>query len=229
MKPFYPINGVLAYYSPQKAAERGINWPEPPHVHFANLILDRRSLLAFDHKYGVLLAEHWEMTPEMKNVRLIQRDLTDEERQLREKWQIAVTEFDVKLGIDMQSLLRQAWEGEGLAVELVQSGQRHAQQEAYGPPRLTVVPSAKGIRLHAKDLWSFIRIAFLLDYGRGITKVCGNPDCPVPYFLAKRKDQKFCERGGCTAYAQRKYALGWWKRKGYRLRAKKSKRSKRRQ
>jgi len=41
---------------------------------------------------------------------------------------------------------------------------------------------------------------------------CYNPDCPVPYFVAKRKDQKYCERGDCTAYAQRQYALDWWKR-----------------
>ena len=187
MKPFYPISGVLAYYSPQKAAERGINWPEPPHVHFANLILDSRSLLAFDHRYGVLLAEHWEMTPEMRNIRLKVGDLTDEEKQLREKWQIAVYETDVTVAVDMQSRLRKAWEGEAHSVEVVQYGTSyHAQQEAYGRPRLTVAPSTNGIILDAKDLWSFIRIAFLLDYGRGITKVCGNPDCPAPYFLAKR-------------------------------------------
>jgi hypothetical protein len=41
---------------------------------------------------------------------------------------------------------------------------------------------------------------------------CHNPGCPVPYFVAKRKDQKYCERGDCTAYAQRQYALDWWKR-----------------
>jgi hypothetical protein len=57
---------------------------------------------------------------------------------------------------------------------------------------------------------------------------CHNPRCPAPYFLAKRRSQKFCERGDCTAYAQRKYALNWWKRKGYDLRANKSKRNKRR-
>lgn len=48
---------------------------------------------------------------------------------------------------------------------------------------------------------------------------CHNPDCPAPYFLARRKDQKYCERGDCTAYAQRQYALKWWKEKGEALRA----------
>ena len=44
--------------------------------------------------------------------------------------------------------------------------------------------------------------------------VCKNPGCPAPYFLAKRSDQKYCEQGTCTAYAQRKYNLGYWHLKG---------------
>jgi hypothetical protein len=49
---------------------------------------------------------------------------------------------------------------------------------------------------------------------------CHNPDCPTPYFLARRKSQKFCERGACTAYAQRQYALKWWNAEGKKRRAK---------
>ena len=41
---------------------------------------------------------------------------------------------------------------------------------------------------------------------------CHNPDCPVPFFVGRRKNQKYCERGDCTTYAQRQYALDWWKR-----------------
>ena len=52
---------------------------------------------------------------------------------------------------------------------------------------------------------------------------CHNPGCPAPYFLAKRRSQKFCERGDCTAYAQRKYALKWWNAEGKNRRAKDSK------
>jgi hypothetical protein len=53
--------------------------------------------------------------------------------------------------------------------------------------------------------------------------ICQNPDCPTRYFLAKRSDQKYCERGECTAYAQRIYALGWWNRGGKDLRKRKIK------
>jgi hypothetical protein len=56
---------------------------------------------------------------------------------------------------------------------------------------------------------------------------CHNPECPAPYFLAKRRSQKYCERGDCTAYAQRHYALKWWNVEGKERRAKKSKRKRR--
>jgi len=42
---------------------------------------------------------------------------------------------------------------------------------------------------------------------------CANPECVVPYFIAKRKSQRFCEQGECTRYAQNQYALKWWREK----------------
>jgi hypothetical protein len=42
---------------------------------------------------------------------------------------------------------------------------------------------------------------------------CENPDCVVPYFLAKRNTQKYCERGECTRYALRKKAREHWRKK----------------
>ena len=48
---------------------------------------------------------------------------------------------------------------------------------------------------------------------------CRNPECVAPYFLARRKNQKYCELGACTEYAQRQYALTWWNKKGKKRRA----------
>jgi hypothetical protein len=42
---------------------------------------------------------------------------------------------------------------------------------------------------------------------------CQNPDCEMPLFVARRRDQKYCELGQCTAHAQRQYALKWWRKK----------------
>lgn len=49
--------------------------------------------------------------------------------------------------------------------------------------------------------------------------VCSNPKCPAPYFLFKRRTQRICERGECTAFVQRKFALAWWDKEGSRRRA----------
>ena len=117
---------------------------------------------------------------------------------------------------DAQDTLRKAWTGDGEAIADIEGQVRDA---------LEVQPSIKrgGIELTTENLWSLICVLFLLDHKSGKTGVCGNPDCPAPYFLRKRKDQKYCERGSCSAYAQRQYALGWWERKGYEIRSEKSK------
>lgn len=49
-------------------------------------------------------------------------------------------------------------------------------------------------------------------------QVCGNPDCVARYFLAKRSTQRYCERGACTQYANRRYALDYWNKKGKKRR-----------
>jgi hypothetical protein len=45
-------------------------------------------------------------------------------------------------------------------------------------------------------------------------EVCANPECPARYFLARRSTQRYCERGECTRFAQRRHALTWWRTKG---------------
>jgi hypothetical protein len=41
-------------------------------------------------------------------------------------------------------------------------------------------------------------------------KYCANPDCLVPYFIAKRKDQAVCDAEICKAEKQREHARKWW-------------------
>jgi len=117
---------------------------------------------------------------------------------------------------DAQDALRKAWAGDSGAIQEIESQVKYA---------LEAQPSVRagGVELTTDNLWGLICVLFLLDRIAGKTAVCANPECPAPYFLRKRKDQKFCERGPCSAYAQRRYALGWWERKGYELRAKRSK------
>lgn len=67
-----------------------------------------------------------------------------------------------------------------------------------------------------KNLRGFLAFAVLIHFP--LLAVCGNPECPVKYFVGRRHDQKYCERGDCTAYAQRQYALKHWREKGHLLR-----------
>jgi hypothetical protein len=45
-------------------------------------------------------------------------------------------------------------------------------------------------------MWDFIRLAFQRDCLEGKTRVCGNPDCPSPYFItvqkARGKPRQYC-------------------------------------
>jgi hypothetical protein len=117
---------------------------------------------------------------------------------------------------DAQDTLRKAWMGDASAIQEIKQQVKDA---------LEVNPSvrAKGLELTTDNLWNFICVLFLLDEAAGKVGACGNPECASPYFLRKRKDQKYCGCEQCSAYAQQRYALGWWDRKGYELRAKRSK------
>lgn len=63
-------------------------------------------------------------------------------------------------------------------------------------------------------------------------RCCGNPDCPAPYFFAKRRSQKYCT-DACSKPAQREFKKRWWAEKGPQWRkarkasAKKSQRKRR--
>jgi hypothetical protein len=50
------------------------------------------------------------------------------------------------------------------------------------------------------------------------TSICGNFDCPAPYFFARRRSQKYCS-GECAAPAQREFKRKWWSEHGPKWRA----------
>jgi hypothetical protein len=119
-----------------------------------------------------------------------------------------------------QALLRKAWTGDEAAIRSIEG------ETAGG---LEVCSSVKyGISLTAKTLWSLICVLFLRDHAAGRTSVCRNPECPAPYFLKRRSTQKFCDSQTCTAYAQRQYALRWWREEGSARRSKERNKSRNR-
>lgn len=53
--------------------------------------------------------------------------------------------------------------------------------------------------------------ALLLNANRA--RFCANPDCPAPYFVAKRATQRYCSPD-CLKPFQKQWKLDWWNRQG---------------
>jgi hypothetical protein len=69
----------------------------------------------------------------------------------------------------------------------------------------------------------FQRAVYELFRRSPLAKVCANPDCPHPYFIAGKTAQRYCSEA-CAKVFQRKWKRRWWKEKGTKWRRKKSRR-----
>jgi hypothetical protein len=170
-------------------------WPEPPHVAFANLLADKpEAAETFTKRYGVL-----------------SRLYMNREDPDGENFTIDSSTFSLS-----QDHLQRAWRGDILEIIDIES-------ELEVSFDTDVVVAYGSVELRPKDLWASICFLFLWDLRADKLGYCENPGCPAPYFRKKRKTQKFCEAGPCVAYAQRQYALDWWNRVGKKRREKKAK------
>src|ERR1051326_3749852 len=100
--------------------------------------------------------------------------------------------------------LRAAWRDEPEGIEWVQA--------ILGSEFFTFNATKGRLSMEPKELLGTICILFLRDYSMGRTALCANPDCHSPYFIKKRKTQKFCEAGPCTEQAQREQKREWWRK-----------------
>jgi hypothetical protein len=132
---------------------------------------------------------------------------------------------DIAEVAERQDVLRQRWLQANRVVEFDSSMMEDMEWEVQrtDPPvfRATIFQASAFVLLTTEDLWKFICYLFLWDCWNRKIGVCENPDCPAPYFVKSRVDQKFCEVGPCTQYAHRQAARKWWDENGQRWRAKK--------
>jgi len=61
------------------------------------------------------------------------------------------------------------------------------------------------------------KAVYTLFRNSALAKVCEAEDCPARYFIAKRRNQRYCSPE-CAAQFQKKYKLDWWNREGSRRR-----------
>jgi hypothetical protein len=90
-----------------------------------------------------------------------------------------------------------------------------------GSPELLSVPLDNSADYALSGLKLPTRTELLLLYftkWSDLTRYCDNPECYVPYFIARDPRQKYCS-DGCAKSAQREYKQKWWAENGRSWRA----------
>ena len=67
----------------------------------------------------------------------------------------------------------------------------------------------------------FQRAVYDLFRQSALAKVCANPDCPAPYFVAHKTAQRYCMTE-CAQVFQREWKRRWWKERGKQWRRNRS-------
>jgi hypothetical protein len=201
----YVISGTLVSESGLLVEENQDQWPEPPHLAFANLrVDDAESAEAFIKRYGLLSGTGKSELDFADRIVLrgepVRREFTVPSPVLKED----------------QLILRAAWEGDPASISALEA-------QVEEDTKVDIQINQGSVQLRTEDLWTFVAFLFLFDYKDEKLGICENPECPAPFFRKKRKTQKFCEQGSCVAYAQRQYSLDWWNRVGKKRREKKTK------
>jgi hypothetical protein len=175
---------------------------------FANTTKDPKDILRFTQRYGVLHradSEWFEIAPD--------------ERVQGDDFCIHCDQW-----LESQERMRTEWERTGKPDFLQAQGvgrQLAAPKSiAEHGVRTLVRPSRRGFQLELQpdDLLAALWLAFIRYSDR--TRKCRNPTCVAPYFLASRRDQRFCNEKCARLVANRR----WWSKEGPSWREARSKR-----
>jgi len=207
-----------------------------PHEELANANDSGKAQLAFLNRWGPLLTP-----PDGHDA--FAHHLEFENRLSDELLEEAFRAFGGGLFSSLRNSIREAWKTDPLLLNKIQSPDGDDRKDGAWlesiPQALLEIHDAaarfgrttwrfKGSRIEVipDDLWVSICILFLRDHAAGRTAICANPHCSNPFFLKRRSVQKYCEAGPCVEYAQRQYALSWWRTKGKKIRQQQQARSK---
>jgi len=176
---------------------------EPPHKIFVNWTPTPESILEFTRKYGLLdpTGKHcwWQV-----------------ENNSRRKY----FSFSVASWVANQESFRWYWDGgTDWATWDVARLEMAAELSAWGAPE-NCMPGIElnDIRslgpkpiliIQANTLWHYL-CTLLVFHKFGDLRVCQNPECPAPRFIARRKDQVFCG-GDCAGLVAKRR---WWAKHG---------------
>jgi hypothetical protein len=164
---------------------------------FANTPKSPEGILRFTRRYGVLKREDVDLGMAFPSKHIALSFLIDCNQWLK-----------------CQKLFREEWERKGKAThDLAKVAAEHINPKSVFERGIQafVVPSNEGglqVELRPDDLLGALWLAFVGHSGR--TRKCQNPTCSSPYFLASRRDQKFCAEACSRLVANRR----WWAEKG---------------
>ena len=123
-----------------------------------------------------------------------------------------------------REVLREIWRGnsEKLPAVLLPSPEDvvFASEPQWGWPPQIKMDWHRGEFVYTPDN-EFQRAVYELFRRSPFAKVCANPDCPAPYFIAGKTAQRYCSEA-CAEPSQRAYKLRWWREHGTEWRRKKS-------
>ena len=114
----------------------------------------------------------------------------------------------------MREALREIWRGNSEKLTLVLFGSVYDVEpdpQALWPPQLKV-DWQRGEFVYVPRS-EFDRAVYRLFRSSALAKVCANPDCPAPYFIAGRTTQQFCSEK-CSGVLQKEHKRRWWKEHG---------------
>lgn len=200
---------------------------EALHVKFANWGSTPKEVAAFTRKYGVVTELRSVVQPGRDSFFYVDdwcqqqdrfRGLWKTARSKTEKWDKWIEDFleltEPEGGplweADFEEL-RRDWEGRSV-------------EEVFGWPKVSArfSHSRNGlvINLVPRSTWAYLLLRLLMEKTNSL-RICRNKDCPAPYFVARRKDQRFCGSDCARLVTNRR----WWRKKGKAWRRKRKKKS----
>ncbi|MFZ0981225.1 MAG: hypothetical protein WAN23_17620, partial [Candidatus Acidiferrales bacterium] len=148
-------------------------WSDPPHVEFANLGYTETGGVAPPEKIRQFLKSYGGGF-----------GLDDVTTESGEPLHIVVSQFQSD-----QWRIREAWRRRDHSLYTELGG-----GDSMGYDVMPVAWDARRGRLSFRPVGIklFMKILLARDISNGTARICANPGCPTPFFVAKRRDAKFC-------------------------------------
>lgn len=181
---------------------------EPIHFQFVNWESTPEGVVRFTRRFGLV----WDRTFDFE-------DWVKCQVKLREYWKWNNSHSR------LTSLISALTKGLAPVMYPVMTGSDYTDPMSFDVDyEPTLVLSKKGPRivptLTPQNLWQYILIQ-LMEEPLGRLRVCKNPDCFTPYFIARRKDQVYCGSDCASLVAKR----NWWNEHGREWRRKRKKKT----